>query len=153
LDIAEAATVNRATFYDHYNDKFALFEAMIAGGFHSLLDQRKIEFDQGCLAALRAIVQATCDYLVQTHEGHDSCGRNSAFQPIMDAAITRAIQRTLLEGTAKKRASALSPEIVAGAASWAIYGAAREWFNTPSRAPVEQAVPAIADLVAPMLPH
>jgi AcrR family transcriptional regulator len=30
-DIAEAATVNRATFYDHYTDKFALLEALIAG--------------------------------------------------------------------------------------------------------------------------
>src|ERR1700736_6545592 len=30
-DITDAATVNRATFYDHYSDKFAIFEAMIAG--------------------------------------------------------------------------------------------------------------------------
>jgi len=29
-DIAEAATVNRATFYDHYTDKYALLEAMVA---------------------------------------------------------------------------------------------------------------------------
>src|SRR5580692_10535191 len=31
-DIAEAATVNRATFYDHYADKFALADALIASG-------------------------------------------------------------------------------------------------------------------------
>ena len=29
-DIAEAATVNRATFYDHYTDKYSLLEANIA---------------------------------------------------------------------------------------------------------------------------
>jgi AcrR family transcriptional regulator len=29
-DIAEAATVNRATFYDHYTDKYALLDAMSA---------------------------------------------------------------------------------------------------------------------------
>ena len=29
-DITGAATINRATFYDHYTDKFALFQAMIA---------------------------------------------------------------------------------------------------------------------------
>ena len=39
-DITEAATVNRATFYDHYTDKFALLEALVAGGFHEFLDQR-----------------------------------------------------------------------------------------------------------------
>ena len=32
-DITEVATVNRATFYDHYTDKFALLDAMVAGGF------------------------------------------------------------------------------------------------------------------------
>ena len=36
-DITDAATVNRATFYDHYTDKFALLEALIAGGFHRML--------------------------------------------------------------------------------------------------------------------
>jgi AcrR family transcriptional regulator len=29
-DITEAATVNRATFYDHYRDKHALLDAMRA---------------------------------------------------------------------------------------------------------------------------
>ena len=33
-DIADAATVNRATFYDHYPDKFALLECMVAGRFN-----------------------------------------------------------------------------------------------------------------------
>ncbi|HEX4576291.1 MAG TPA: TetR family transcriptional regulator, partial [Edaphobacter sp.] len=33
-DISEAATVNRATFYDHYTDKYSLLDATIAGGFH-----------------------------------------------------------------------------------------------------------------------
>ncbi len=36
-DIADVATLNRATFYDHYTDKFSLLEAMIAGGFHKML--------------------------------------------------------------------------------------------------------------------
>ena len=31
-DIADAATLNRATFYDHYNDKFALLECMVGAG-------------------------------------------------------------------------------------------------------------------------
>ncbi len=47
-DITEAATVNRATFYDHYTDKFALLEALVAGGFHELLDARQVRYDTGC---------------------------------------------------------------------------------------------------------
>ena len=44
-DITEAATVNRATFYDHYTDKFALLEFFVAGRFHALLAQRGVQFD------------------------------------------------------------------------------------------------------------
>ena len=68
-DITEAATVNRATFYDHYTDKFALLEALVAGGFHEFLGQRGVRYDAGCPAALGAIIHATCDYGEQVHSG------------------------------------------------------------------------------------
>src|SRR5882757_7069210 len=60
-DITELATVNRATFYDHYTDKFALLDAMVAGGFHRLLHERNVTFDGTCSAALGALVLAACD--------------------------------------------------------------------------------------------
>ena len=47
-DITEAATVNRATFYDHYTDKYALLDAMVAGGFHELLYERQLRYETGC---------------------------------------------------------------------------------------------------------
>src|ERR1700755_1000620 len=75
-DIAEAATVNRATFYDHYTDKFALLEATVAGGFHVLLHQRNICFDGTCPSAAGAIILAACDYLTQSHTG-SACTRQS----------------------------------------------------------------------------
>src|ERR1700742_2625499 len=62
-DISEAATVNRATFYDHYADKFALLECVAAGGFLNLLDGRGVGFDGTCPNALRGIVLGVCDYL------------------------------------------------------------------------------------------
>ena len=62
-DIAEVATVNRATFYDHYPDKFALLECTVASRFHALLAQRGVSFDGTCTSALRAIVLGVCDYL------------------------------------------------------------------------------------------
>src|SRR5580704_5310900 len=74
-DITEAATVNRATFYDHYTDKFALFAAMIAGDFHKLLDERSINFDGSGSSGLAAIVFAVCDYLSRTHSNETECAR------------------------------------------------------------------------------
>src|ERR1700678_2851698 len=62
-DITEAATVNRATFYDHYTDKFALLDAMVAGGFHALPQERNVRYDGTCHSAASAIILAACDYL------------------------------------------------------------------------------------------
>ena len=108
-DITEAATVNRATFYDHYTDKYALLDALVAGGFHELLYERHLRYETGCPAALSAIIQATCDFLTQAHS-RGACDRQTAFEPLMDAAIVAAIRRLLMEGLERKqRAPAASP--------------------------------------------
>src|SRR5277367_1636705 len=79
-EIADAATVNRATFYDHYADKFALLDAMVAGGFHQLLHARQIQYDGNCPTAAKAVIEATCDYLAQIRSEHPDCGDKSAFE-------------------------------------------------------------------------
>jgi AcrR family transcriptional regulator len=151
-DITEAATVNRATFYDHYTDKFSLLDAMVAGGFHKLLAERNVMFDGTCPSAASAIILATCDYLTATHADPLGCNRNSAFEPLMEAGIVAAIRRTLLKGLANKAVpEGLTPEIVATTAAWAIYGAVKQWFYTPEHQPSSEAVQPILKLVFPIL--
>jgi AcrR family transcriptional regulator len=151
-DITETATVNRATFYDHYTDKYALLDAMVAGGFHKLLDDRKVGFDGTCATAAAPIVRAACDYLVEFHSSQDACKKQTAFEPLIDAAIISAIRRILLGGVASEPSpQALQPEMIATTASWAIYGAAKAWFNTAGRPDAESIVPVIVRLVVPIL--
>ena len=157
-DITEAATVNRATFYDHYTDKYALLDALVAGGFHELLYERHLRYETGCPAALSSIIQATCDFLAQAHSG-GACERQTAFEPLMDAAIVAAIRRLLMEGLERKqrppaspeKSSAPHPEILASAASWAITGGVKQWLSMPDRPPAETFVPQLLQLVLPML--
>lgn len=150
-DITEAATVNRATFYDHYTDKFALLEALVAGGFHEFLAQRGVGYDAGCPAAVGAIIQATCDFLLQVHSKGD-CDRQTAFEPLMGAAIVSAIKRLLLEGLRRaKPPLSLPPELVAAAASAAICGGVKEWFSMPDRVPAQAVVAQLQELILPML--
>jgi AcrR family transcriptional regulator len=160
-DIAETATVNRATFYDHYTDKYALLDAMVAGGFHKLLHERNVSYDGTCPTAISALILAACDYLTLTC-GSGECQRQSAFEPLIEAAITSAIRRVLIGGmpTAGSKSASASgpaphdptPQMIATAASWAIYGAVKEWFNTPSHPPANVIVPGILELILPMLP-
>ena len=58
-DIAERSTLNRATFYDHFTDKFALLEAMMGERFRTLI------------AARMAGNEGTCEEIIKTA---DSCG-------------------------------------------------------------------------------
>src|SRR5580693_5839292 len=61
-EIADEATLNRATFYLHYPDKNALLQAMTESRFRDLLERRAITFTD-CNGALRAIALGVCDYL------------------------------------------------------------------------------------------
>jgi AcrR family transcriptional regulator len=151
-DIADAATVNRATFYDHYTDKFALLEAMVAGEFHRLLEERKVQFNAGAVSAAAPIVLATCDFLVgcsaEAGPNHD----RHAFEPLADAAIVNAIRRVLVAGMAQRDRKGHAPAaMIASAASWAIYGAVKEWLHMRRRPSAEAIVPTVLELVGPIL--
>jgi AcrR family transcriptional regulator len=150
-DITEAATVNRATFYDHYTDKFALLEALIAGGFHRMLQERSVRYDGTCPSAAGTIILAACDYLAKTHAAQ-GCQHSSNVEALEDAAMIAAIRRVLAEGMEKYTSV---PEerraMQSAAASWAIYGAVKEWLNTLDRRPAEAVVPEIVAMVTPLL--
>jgi len=147
-DIAEAATVNRATFYDHYTDKFALLDALIAGGFHMLIHGRSLRSDMKFPAFAEAIIFAVCDYFAIMREGHAGCKGHGPFDPLVDAAIIGAIRRVLTRGA---DSGALLSEMAATGASSAIYAAVKEWFYSPNPPPAQEIVPEILALVMPML--
>ncbi len=142
-DIADAATVNRVTFYDHYPDRFALLECVVGNRFQSLLDERGIRFDGTCSSALTAIVVGVCDYLEQ-FSGDRQRGR----EPHLEWAVVAVIRRMLLEGL--RRHDAQNAEMRAATASWAIYGAAREWVGQPGHGSSGEAASVIMPLVAPI---
>jgi AcrR family transcriptional regulator len=147
-DIAEQATLNRATFYDHYRDKFALLECMVAGRFHELLREREVQFDGTCASTLKATVLAVCDYLtgLKGPEG----GR--PLEPRMEAAVLAVLRRMFLDGIRRyPHKDGPAPEVMAAAAGWALYGAAREWVENPERGTPEEIADTVTRLVAPIL--
>lgn len=147
LEIAEAAEVNRATFYDHYADKFALLEALVAARFFGLLEARNIRFDGTCPTALKALVLAVCDFLT-TESGLGGIAAGSSFQPLVESTVISLIRRVILDG---REAGAASPELTAAAVSWAIYGSVKEWAGMADRIPPDEIAATILFLVAPML--
>jgi AcrR family transcriptional regulator len=142
-DIADAATVNRVTFYDHYTDKFALLECVVARRLQDLLNERNIKFDGTCTSALTAIVLGVCDYLARTQAN---------LGPHLEMAVIAVVRRQFLEGMRQHHGEPpVPPEIIATTLSWAICGAAQEWLRTTNRGSSEQILPTIMRLVSPIL--
>lgn len=149
-DITEEATLNRATFYAHYPDKFALLEESVRVSFLELLKQRNVRFDGTCPSALQAIILAVCDYLTEAHRSLSSKQRQ--FEPFLEATVIDQIRLVLLDGLKHRSTERrTSPEMIAATASWAIYGAVKQWVNSPDRVSPDEFVPQALELVQPIL--
>ena len=149
-DIAEAATLNRATFYDHYPDKFALLEAMVAARFQQLLMRREVVFDGGCASVVGSIALAMCEFLAETP--NLACRTHRQMEQQFESAMVAVVRGMLVDGIARHPpSSGAAPSVVAAALAGALYGAAKEWIRTPGRGPVDQAALWMYKLVAPML--
>lgn len=176
-DITDAATLNRATFYAHYADKFALLEESIRVSFLQLLQKRHVRFDGTCPSAFRAIILAVCDYLTESRGAGASKQRH--FEAFLQGTVIDQIRLVLLDGFARHAAEQpkpaatsdtnkdgmsgmdkdgktprpISPETIAAAASWAIYGAVKQWVDSAEidRLPQEEFVGVTVELVQPIL--
>src|SRR6266550_2343159 len=145
-DIADEATLNRATFYLHYPDKNALLQAMTEVRFRDLLERRAITFTD-CNGALRAIALGVCDYLAET----TGCPTQLARMPL-EVSIIPVVEDMFKEGLAQHGlAPGVDAALLATTAAWAVFGAARRWFQTPNRIPAEEMSARIETMVNPVL--
>jgi AcrR family transcriptional regulator len=145
-EIADDATLNRATFYLHYPDKNALLQAMTEVRFRDLIERRGITFTD-CNGALRAIALGVCDYLAETTGCPSQLARMS-----LEGSIIPVVEGMFKEGLALHgTAPGVDAVLLATTAAWAVFGAARLWFQTPNRIPAEDMAARIEAMVSPVL--
>jgi AcrR family transcriptional regulator len=122
-DITERSTLNRATFYDHFTDKFELLEAMIGERFSTLIAARMAGNAGTCETSLRQLILAACDFLAEVSSGCQKHQRQ--FEPMVESRVKAILREFLLEGLRSHQAR--NPELKATMVSWAIAGAALQW--------------------------
>jgi AcrR family transcriptional regulator len=145
-EIADEATLNRATFYLHYPDKNALLQAMTGVRFRDLIERRGITFTD-CNGALRAIALGVCDYLAES----TGCPSQLARIPL-EGSIIPVVEDMFKEGLAHHgTAPGADAALLATTAAWAVFGAARHWFQTPNRVPADEMATRIETMVGPVL--
>src|ERR1700761_7202482 len=144
-EIADEAGLNRATFYLHYPDKNALLQAMTDARFRDLIARRGVSFTN-CDGALRAIALGVCDYLAET----TGCPSQLTKMPL-EGSIIPVVEAMFEEGAAyHEMPPGADPKLLATTAAWAIFGAARRWYQTPDRIPAEEMASKIEALVKPI---
>src|SRR5271169_890389 len=145
-EITDVAMLNRATFYLHYPDKNALLQAMTESRFRDLIERRAITFAD-CNGALRAIALGVCDYLAESTACPTQLSRMA-----LEGSIIPIVEDMFKEGLAHHgMAAGADASLSAPTAAWAVFGAARRWFQSPNRVPAEEMAARIETMVSPIL--
>ncbi|UUV26698.1 MULTISPECIES: TetR/AcrR family transcriptional regulator [Lysinibacillus] len=132
-DIAEKATINRATFYAHFEDKFELLHSTITNTFTDKLKKRINNHSGFNEEVLANIFLAMCDHHKELsdlcHKGYNSLGTiieskiKEELQKLIADLVLKETKNTFLIGD-KQFVATLSTIL-----SWGIYGATYTWNN------------------------
>ncbi len=113
-EIAARATVNRATFYAHFTDKFALLDAMIREDFAGQLAEGDPLKAPETRALLRAIGENTFAFVGL----HRRCKIDRDFEPQMQRSMEAELTDFLLPRSGHCTAMLIASALVGAAMSW-----------------------------------
>jgi AcrR family transcriptional regulator len=144
-DITDKAQVNRATFYAHFQDKYALLDYSISQMFRQEIKKRTLDACHYTPDNLRNLILAVCEFLGNIHS---SCAQpHQQFEALVETQIKQQIFG-LLSHWLKQSKTKMATEIPATVATWAIYGLASHYSHTKKRPVLEKFVDEALPLVA-----
>jgi AcrR family transcriptional regulator len=144
-DVTEKAGINRATFYAHFADKYALLDYSISQMFIKEIEQRTLDACHYTPDNLRNLILAVCEFLSKMHS---ECAQpHQQFESLVEGTI-KNILFELLSYWLKQTDLKVSTDIPATVATWAIYGLASHYSHLKKRpvldAFVDEAFPLVA---------
>jgi len=148
-DIAERATVNRVTFYAHFEDKYALLEYTMREMFKQRL---RSQLPDGSLFSpenLARLILMVCELLAET--GRQCPPPHGQLEPLMEKQIKvelyEVLYAWLAEASSGKTDRRPTPEQAAMITSWAIYGAAVQWSQKEQPEPAQEFVQQVLPII------
>ncbi len=128
-EIAEHATVNRATFYAHFEDKYALLQYWMREKFHRALLSQLPASSTLQMSTLRQLILAVFDFLAVFRSYIKPADQQ--YEPLFEIVLQQELYELLLRWL--KEISSEVPlqeqvvETTAQVISWAIFGPAAQW--------------------------
>ena len=136
-DVTDKAEVNRATFYAHFTDKYALLDYSISQMFRHEIEKRTLDACHYTPDNLRNLILAVCEFLSNIH---NECAQpHQQFESLMEGTIKKHIF-DLLSYWLKQTNPKISTDIPATVATWAIYGLASHYSHMKKRPALEKFV-------------
>ncbi|SFE07708.1 DNA-binding transcriptional regulator, AcrR family [Paenibacillus catalpae] len=130
-DIAQKATINRATFYAHYLDKYALLEEITEQAFREMIPEEVMDALEFTDEICDQLILLTHRYLIDFHQ---KCRMDSkSMATIVDEKIKEMLKQTIVSILLKRdnfyREDRYHAEIISAMTGSAIYGAALHWLT------------------------
>ncbi|PTE84591.1 TetR/AcrR family transcriptional regulator [Staphylococcus equorum] len=142
-DITERATINRATFYYHFFDKYDLLEAVISedilkGVLNEVNSQQSLDIDR---------IKEVLLNLIRFHQGlKNQCTRSyEAFTPKIETIVKEQLEVVFKDILKKERSDFSNEQITLEAItlSWGLYGISSFYVlsgKTPDNEVISQAI-------------
>lgn len=144
-DVTDKAQINRATFYSHFQDKYALLDYSITQLFRQEIEKRMLDACHYTPENLRSLILVVCEFLSRLHS---ECAQpHQQFESLVEGTIKKQIFE-LLSHWLEQSKSRIPTEIPATVATWAIYGLASFYSHSKKRPALETFVEEALPLVA-----
>ena len=144
-DVTEKAEINRATFYAHFSDKYALLDHSVSQMFKQEIEKRTLNACHYTPENLRNLILAVCEFLSRVHS---ECAQpHQQFESLVEGNIKKILFE-LLSYWLKQTNEKISTDIPATVATWAIYGLASFYSHNKKRPALEKFVDEALPLVA-----
>lgn len=142
-DVTDKAQINRATFYAHFPDKYALLDYTIQQAFMAEIEKRTLNVCSYSEDNLRNLILAVVEFLSRVHTG---CAQpHQQFESLVEGTIKKQIFDLLSYWLRKSK---VPTEIPATVATWAIYGLASHYSHLKKRPSLDKFVDEAFPLVA-----
>ena len=144
-DVTDKAEINRATFYKHFVDKYALLDYFIAHMFRQEIEKRTLDACHYSPDNLKNLILAVCEFHVRAHS--DCAQPHKQFESLTEGTI-KNILFELLSYWLKQTGTKFPTDLPATVATWAIYGLASHYSHLKKRPALDHFVDEALPLVA-----
>ncbi|NUU79532.1 TetR/AcrR family transcriptional regulator [Paenibacillus xylanilyticus] len=145
-DITEKATINRATFYAHFADKYELLESVLSFAFEQYVLNKVNAQAPLTEVTVKQLITSLCNY----HDSSNQCIKKyESVAPIFEENIKTQLEQLILQIITRETDQAERKTLANAATmlSWSIYGLTYRW-NLEGR---QESPAELAERVAPLI--